>query len=84
MKKIYAEIGFGNDTFLSTEIEEVGREHRIRGFILPEKIKEVYFRLWVFKKVFVLSTLDGFRIKTKDRNKLKMLVGVGGVGQKVK
>lgn len=34
MKRIFAEIGFGNETFLSTEIEEGENEYRIPEFIL--------------------------------------------------
>lgn len=84
MNNVFAEIGLGNDTFLSIEIEEGDCEHRVQGFVLPEKIREIYLRFWVFKKVFILSTLGGFRVKTKNRNKLKILFGIGGVGQKVK
>ncbi len=79
MKKIYAEIGFGNEHFLSTEIEERNKEYRIKGFILPRKIKSFYFRLWIFKKVFVLSTKNGFEVMIKDRNKLKIIFGISGV-----
>jgi len=78
MKKVFAEIGFGNDTFLSTEIEENGGEHRIPKFIIPEKITEWYFRSWLFKRVYVLSTKDGFTVSDKDRKKLKILFGIGG------
>ncbi len=82
MKKIYAEIGFGNDTFLSTEIEQDDKEYRITKFILPQKTEEVYFRFWIFKKVFVFSIPKGIHIKTKNRNNLKILFGVGGTGLK--
>ena len=34
MKNIYAEIGLGNDSFFSTEIEEGDSEYRIDKFIL--------------------------------------------------
>jgi hypothetical protein len=79
MKKVYAEIGFGNDTFLNTEIEnEDDTEYRIPKFIKPPKINGFYFRFWIFKKVFIFSTNDGFKIKNKDRNKLKILFGVAG------
>lgn len=78
MKKIFAEVGFGNETFLSTEIEEGEREYRIPRFLLPAQVSEVYFRLWVFKKVFVLSTLNGFKIRQKDKNTFKAVVGVFG------
>jgi hypothetical protein len=78
MKKVFTEIGFGNDSFLSTEFEEDLGEYRIPKFILPKKIKGFYFRLWVFKKVFIISTTNGFKIKNKDRNKLKILFGISG------
>lgn len=78
MKKVYSEIGFGNDTFLSTEIEEGENEYRIPKFVLPNKIKSLYFRFWIFKTVFILSTNNGFEIKKKDRNKLKIIFGIGG------
>lgn len=78
MKKVYAEIDLGNITFLSTEVEEKGHEYRMRGFILLEKIREIYLRFWIFKKVFIFYTLGGFRIKIKNRNKLKILFSISG------
>ncbi len=78
MKKVFAEIGIGNDTFLSTEFEEGRDEYRIPNFILPDKITEFYFRFWIFKNVFVLSSNHGLKVKKKDKNKLKLLFGVGG------
>ena len=78
MKKVFAEIGLGNDSFLSAEFEEGDNEHRVPSFIFPEKITELYFRLWIFKNIFILSSKDGFKIKKKDKNKLKVLFGVGG------
>ena len=81
MKLVFAEIGFGNDTFFSTEIEEGEKEYRITKFVVPKKIKGVYFRFWVLKKVFILSTSNGFEITKKDRNKLKILFGISGETQ---
>ena len=78
MKKIFAEVGFGNDTFFSTEFEEGENEYRVPRFILPDKIRDVYLRLWIFKSTYILSTRDGFKASKKDRNKLKMLFGIGG------
>ena len=78
MKKIFAEIGFGNDSFLSTEFEEDEKEYRIPKFILPKNIDGVFFRFWIFKKVFILSTNQGLKIKHKDKNKLKILFGISG------
>lgn len=78
MKKVFAEIGFGNDTVLSTEFEEEDNEYRIPKFVVPDKIRGFYLRIWVLKKVFVLSTNDGFETSRKDRNKLKILFGISG------
>lgn len=81
MKKVFAELGIGNDTFFSTEFEEGDSEYRISKFILPSKITGFYFRFWVFKKVFVLSSDKGFEVREKNRNKLKILFGVSGINE---
>lgn len=78
MKKVFAEIGFGNDTFLSTEFEEGDTEYRVPKFVLPNKINGFYLRVWLFKYVFILSSNHGFEMKKKDRNKLKILFGIDG------
>jgi len=78
MKNVFAEIGFGNDTFLSTEFEDGDSEYRVPKFVIPNKILGFYFRIWIFKKVFILSTNDGFETNKKDRNKLKILFGING------
>lgn len=78
MKKVFAEIGFGNDTFFSTEVEEGDHEYRIPRFIKPPKVNGYYLRIWIFKKVFIFTTDEGFKIKSKDRNKLKVLFGISG------
>ncbi|MEK7564834.1 MAG: DUF3977 family protein [Patescibacteria group bacterium] len=84
MKKVFAEIGFGNNTFFSTEFEEDdGSEYRVPKFIKPLKITGFYFRFWIFKKVFILSTNRGFNTMKKDRNKLKILFGVSGTSQHI-
>ncbi len=77
-KKIYAEIGFGNKNFLSTEIEEGKKEYRIPKLLLPKKIKSFYFRFWIFKRVIVLSSNGGFSITKKNKNKFKILLGISG------
>ena len=79
--KVFTEIGFGNPTFLSTEFEQGDKEYRVPRFILPGKIKSVYFRLWLFKSVFILDSQDGFFRQEKDKNKFKILFGVKGEGQ---
>ena len=39
-EKVYAEIGIGNESFLSTEFEKGDKEHRVKRFIKPKKINE--------------------------------------------
>lgn len=79
MKKVFAEIGLGNDTILSTEFEEEDTEYRVSKFVVPNKINGFYFRIWLFKDVFILSSNHGFEMKKKNRNKLKILFGISGV-----
>lgn len=78
MKKIYAEIGFGNESFYQRRLRGGTGEYRIPIFIRPSKIKGLYFRFWIFKKVFILSTNHGFEIVSKNRNRLKILFGIAG------
>jgi hypothetical protein len=79
MKKIYTEIGYGNQTFFSTEIEEGDNEYRVPKFILPKKIDGLYLRLWICKKVYIISTDQGIKTAVRSRSKLKILVGVSGI-----
>lgn len=80
-QKVFAEIGFGNKTFLSTEIEQGKKEYRINKFIIPKKVNGVYFRVIIFGTTFILSTYDDFKIK-KQNKKFKLLFGVEGIGLK--
>ena len=68
MKKIYAEIGFGNKTFLSTEIETKYKEYRINSFIKPKHIDGIYLRIWILKRVLVLSTCNGISLNKKNKS----------------
>ena len=76
--KIFAELGYGNPSFFSTEIEKAEQEKRVSRFVIPPKIEGVYFRFWVGKRVLVLATKNGFSWKKKDRVKLKILFGLEG------
>ena len=78
MKKVFTEIGFGNDTFFSTEFEEGKNEYRIPKFIIPNKIEGVYLRFWVFKTMYLLSTDGGFEARKRERNNFKILFGISG------
>ncbi|MBU6427293.1 DUF3977 family protein [Patescibacteria group bacterium] len=84
MKKVFAEIGFGNNSFFSTEYEEGDKEYRVPKFIMPGKIHSLYFRFWIFKKVFILSTNHGIEIKYKEKKRLKILLGISGESKTLK
>jgi len=83
MLKIYAEIGYGNPSFCNTEIEKGKLEHRVERFILPPRIDGVYLRIWIGKKVYVLSSKTGFSVTVKNRKKLKFLLGMEGGRQTI-
>ena len=73
--KIYSEIGYGNDTFVSSEIEyDDGTEVRVKGFLV-KSVTAVYFRLWVKKTVFIYSSREGFKTVFKSKNKFKLIIG---------
>ncbi len=78
MVEIFAEIGFGNETFCSTEIEKGKLEHRIRGFVIPPKIRGVYLRFWIYDRVLVLSTRNMISWQKKSKKRVKILFGVEG------
>ena len=73
--KIYSEIGIGNDTFVSSEIEyDDETEVRVKGFLV-KSITEVYFRLWIKKAVFIYSSKEGFKTVFKTKNRFKLVMG---------
>ncbi len=76
--KIFAELGYGNPSFFSTEIEKGKQEKRVSRFVIPPKIEGIYFRFWLGKRVLVLATKNGFSLNKKDRMKLKVLFGLEG------
>jgi len=75
--RIFTEIGFGNPSFISTEVEKGEREHRIRGFV-KMKLKCVYLRVWIGRKVFVVSSRRGFSVNSKPKTRFKLLLGFEG------
>ena len=76
--KIFTEIGIGNKTFFSTEIEKGKLEHRVKGFIIPPKIEGFYIRVWLGKRVYALSSNRFFNTTYKERVKFKLIFGIEG------
>lgn len=78
MKKIFAEVGIGNETLFSTEFEEGENEYRVPKFVLPKKVESLYLRIWIWKTVYIFSTNNFFEIKKKSRNTFKLIFGISG------
>lgn len=81
--QIFTEIGidFDNNKYglgISTEFEEEnGKEFRKPGFV-KMKISGIYFRLWILKRVLIISSKNGLEIKSKNRNNFKLVFGARG------
>lgn len=83
MNNIYIEYGldFDNNRFglgKSIEVEEKnGSEYRVKKDIAIQN-KRYYFRIWIFKKVLIISS-KGFEIITKKRHNFKIIFGISGI-----
>lgn len=79
MRRCYAEVGYGNKTLFSTEICELnGKETRVPKFLFPKEIDDYYVRMWVGKRVYILSSKDGPKIQEKRKFKFKIIFGIAG------
>lgn len=77
-EKVFTEIGYGNSSFVSSEIElPDGREYRQAGLVRMT-IEGVYLRFWLGTRVFILSTREGLKMQIKDRSTIKLLFGIQG------
>ncbi|WP_417899904.1 DUF3977 family protein [Bacillus haimaensis] len=73
----YIEFGVGNKWLLRTETElEDGSEYEEKGLIGPIKLQSVYIRVWIGRRVFVLDSSDGLKLARKDRNAVKVVIGM--------
>ena len=76
--KIYAELGIGNSSFFSTEVERGELELRVSKFIIPPKIDGIYIRIWMYKYVVAFSTNRFVNWQRKSKIKFKCLFGIEG------
>jgi len=73
----YIEFGIGNKWLLRTETElEDGSEYEEKGIKGSIKLQSVYIRVWIGKSVFVLDSSDGVKLARKDRNAVKVVIGM--------
>jgi hypothetical protein len=70
----YSEIGIGNPTFLSTEIENELGEMRLHGFLCGPHLLSMYIRIQIFHVIFILDIPEGLIIKHKGYSKFKFLL----------
>lgn len=82
MKKIFNEFWISlvfwkwNWVWFSYEIEEWKNEIRWLWWkkIKINKIKDIYFRFQILKKVLILSKIDWIKFKNKDKYWLKIII----------
>ena len=75
----YSEVGIGNNSLFSTEIESNGLEYRVKGWIVGRVISW-YVRIWIGNKVLILDSIEGIKIGNKERKLVKFLIGVKSIG----
>ena len=76
--KVFTELGYGNSSLVSTEIElPDGRAYRQSSFVRM-RVEGVYLRVWVGTSGVILSSKNGLKFLRKARNEFKILVGIHG------
>lgn len=73
--QIYTEVGVGNKSFISTEIEMGEGEYRVRGFVMG-KFVSLYLRVWIGRRVVIVDSREGVKFQSKGRSTVKVLLGV--------
>lgn len=73
--QVYAEAGFGNKNFLSTEYEDEETEHRQKGFTVHQFIS-AYARIWIGTQVYIIDTQEGIKHQKKRQRKCKLIIGI--------
>ncbi|QGG54473.1 DUF3977 family protein [Paenibacillus sp. B01] len=75
----YIEAGIGNRWWLRTEIEHAdGTEEERRGAVGPIRIRSLYVRLWIGRRVYILDTRDGWKSGRKRQKRFKLVLGLCG------
>ncbi|MBN1783678.1 MAG: hypothetical protein JW812_01795 [Alphaproteobacteria bacterium] len=97
-KEFYTEIGFGNPTFVNTQINEGKKETRVSGFKSMD-LKQIYMRLYLGWIVFsitlpfiwfrahkkqIIFELGAVRLTLKKNFKFKLLLGFYGIEKESK
>jgi hypothetical protein len=76
----YVEFGLGNRWFVRTETEfEDGTETEHWGFSHLSEIHGLYLRVWIGRRVYIVSSNEGFKMMNKNRRAFKLLFGIAGI-----
>lgn len=71
----YTELGIGNESFISTEIETEACEVRTNKMLIGKPIS-VYVRIWLGKQVLIFDSKEGIKRQKKTRRCFKLLIGI--------
>ena len=75
----FFEFGIGNKWLVRTETElSDGTEFEEKGIVGPIKPQSVYLRVWIGKTVVILDSKEGFKKLKKNRNEIKIILGIKG------
>ncbi len=78
--KQYVEIGIGNTWWVRTEVEHPdGTENEVRGIRPFSRVYGIYFRCWMGKTVWILSSNEGLKMMNKNRRAFKLVFGISGI-----
>ncbi|MBP1041875.1 DUF3977 family protein [Vagococcus sp. BWB3-3] len=73
----YIEFGIGNTWLVRTEFEDdEGNEYEVPGISGSVYPVGYYFRIWIGKRVLILSTNNGVKLTKKNRRTIKLLFGI--------
>jgi len=78
--KQFVEIGIGNMWWVRTEVENSdGTEYEVRGVRPFSRVEGIYFRFWMGKTVWILSSNEGLKMTKKNRQAFKLVFGISGI-----
>ena len=73
--KYFAEVGYGNTNWISTEIENGSSEYRLNELVI-KKITSFYIRIWMGKRVLAIGMPFEFVVKSKMKSDFKIVFGI--------
>ncbi|MBO8155675.1 MAG: DUF3977 family protein [Bacillaceae bacterium] len=73
----FIEFGIGNKWLIRTETElSDGTEFEEKGIVGTLKPQSLYLRVWIGKTVVILDSKEGFKKTKKNRNEIKIILGI--------